>query len=115
MLLSTIESEYVTAMHSMKEALWLHSLLSKVFRGFKKVMVLFRDNQATIALACNHQYHTHMKHIDMCYHWICWVIEQGALHLVYCLTDDMVADALTKSLPSAKVKHFAAGLRLCAK
>jgi hypothetical protein len=26
--------------------------------------------------------------------------------------DDMVANTLTKALPSAKVKHFAAGLRL---
>jgi len=29
--------------------------------------------------------------------------------------DDMVADALTKALPSAKVKHFAASLGLRAK
>lgn len=56
-----------------------------------------------------------MKHIDVHYHWIHWVIEQGALHLVYCPTDNMVADALTKSLPSVKVKHFTAGLGLCTK
>ena len=31
-----------------------------------------------------------MKHIDVHYHWIHWVIEQGALHLVYCPTDNMV-------------------------
>jgi hypothetical protein len=48
----------------------------------------------------------------MCYHWICWVIEQGSLHLIYCPTDDMVTDALTKALPSIKVKHFTAGLGL---
>ncbi len=48
----------------------------------------------------------------MQYHFIRWVIEQGSLHLIYCLMDDMVADTLTKALPSAKVKHFATGLRL---
>ena len=113
--LSTTESEYVAATHGMKEALWLRSLLSEVFGGFDKATVLFRDNQAAISLARDHQYHARTKHIDVRYHWIRWVIEQGALHLVYCPTDDMVADVLTKSLPSAKVKHFAAGLGLRAK
>ena len=113
--LSTTESEYVSATHGMKEVLWLRSLLSKVFGGFDEAMVLFRDNQAAIALAHDHQYHAHTKHIDVHYHWIHWVIEQGALHLVYCPTDDMVANALTKSLPSVKVKHFTAGLGLCTK
>ena len=48
----------------------------------------------------------------MHYHWICWVIKQGILHLIYCPTNDMVADALTKVLPPTKVKHFTAGLGL---
>ena len=47
--------------------------------------------------------------------WICWVVEEGALHLVYCPTNDMVADVLMKVLPSPKVKHFAACLGLRAK
>ena len=113
--LSTTESEYVAATHSMKEVLWLRSLLTELFGPLTEATTLFSDNQAAIALTCNHQYHAHTKHIDMCYHWICWVIEQGSLHLVYCPTKDMVADALMKALPSAKVKHFAAGLRLLAK
>lgn len=52
------------------------------------------------------------KHINVHYHFICWVIKQGSLHLIYCLTDDldMVANTLTKALPSVKVKHFAASL-----
>ena len=113
--LSTTESEYVAATHGMKEALWLRSLLSEVFRGFRDATTLFSDNQAAIALTRDHQYHARTKHIDVRYHWIRWVIEQGSLRLVYCPTDDMVADALTKALPSAKVKHFAAGLGLRAK
>ena len=96
----------------MKEALWLRSLLSKVFQGFKDATTLFSDNQSAILLTRDHQYHTCTKHIDVCYHWNRWVIEQGSLCLVYCPTDDMVADMLTKALPSVKVKHFAAGLGL---
>jgi hypothetical protein len=68
---------------------------------------LFSDNQSAIALAKDHQYHAHTKHIDIRYHFIRWIIDQGVLRLVYCPTDDMIADALTKALPSTKVKHFA--------
>jgi len=110
--LSTTESEYVAATHGMKEALWLRSLLSEVFGPIKPPTTLFSDNQAAIALTRDHQYHARTKHIDVRYHFIRWVIEQGSLRLIYCPTDDMVADALTKALPSAKVKHFAAGLGL---
>ena len=53
-----------------------------------------------------------MKHIDVHYHWIHWVVEEGAMRLIYCPTDNMVADALMKVLPSPKVKHFATCLRL---
>jgi hypothetical protein len=113
--LSTTESKYVAATHSMKEAIWLCSLLSEIFKPIKHPTTLFSDNQAAIALMRDHQYHSCMKHIDMCYHFIHWVIEQGSLCLIYCPTSDMVVDTLTKALPSAKVKHFAAGLGLYAK
>ena len=113
--LSTTESEYVAATHGMKEALWLRSLLSEVFDPIKPPTTLFSDNQSAIALTHDHQYHSCTKHIDVRYHFICWVIERGSMRLIYCPTDDMVADTLTKALPSAKVKHFAAGLGLRAK
>jgi hypothetical protein len=113
--LSTTESEYVAATHGMKEGLWLKSLLSEIFSTFSSPITLFLDNQAAIALTRNHQYHARTKHIDVRYHWICWVVEEGALRLVYCPTDNMVADALTKALPSPKVKHFTTCLGLRAK
>ncbi len=53
-LLSTMESEYMAAMHGMKEALWLHSLLSKAFGSLTTMTTLFSDNQAAIALTRDH-------------------------------------------------------------
>ena len=40
------------------------------------------------------------------------MVENGMLHLVYCPTEDMVANTLTKALPSVKMKHFASELGL---
>ena len=111
-VLSTTEGEYVAATHAAKEALWLRSLISEVFGDNLDSTTLFSDNQSTIALSKDHQYHTRTKHIDIRYHFIRWVIENGSIRLIYCPTDDMLADTLTKSLPSVKAKHFASELGL---
>ena len=73
---------------------------------------LFSDNQSAIALMKDRQYHARTKHIDIRFHFIRWIVENGSLRLVYCPTNEMVADTLTKALPSPKVKHFAAELVL---
>lgn len=110
--LSTTESEYVGAVHASKEALWLRSLISQIFSTTLDTTTLFSDNQSAIALASDHQYHPRTKHIDIRYHFIRWIIEDGQIRLIYCPTDDMVADIFTKALPSPKVKHFASLLGL---
>jgi hypothetical protein len=111
--LSTAEAEYVAVSHGTKEALWLRSLIGQVFGHFTELTTLYSDNQVVIALSKDHRYHARTKHIDICFHFIQWVISEGHIKLVYCPTNDMVADTLTKALPSAKVKHFARELRLC--
>jgi hypothetical protein len=105
--LSTTESEYIAATHATKEGLWLRSLISQLFGSKLPATTLHCDNQLAIELTKDHQYHARMKHIDVRYHFIRYVVEEGSIHLVYCPTNEMVADALTKALPSAKVKHFA--------
>jgi hypothetical protein len=110
--LSTTESEYVAATYAAKEALWLHSLISQFFDTTLEPTTLFSDNQSAIALTKDHQFHARTKHIDVRFHFIRWIVENGSLRLVYCPTNDMVADTLTKALPSPKVKHFAKELGL---
>ena len=113
-LLLTTESEYIAVTHVSKEVLWLRSLISQVFGPFRSdtATTIFSDNQLAIALSKDHQYHAHTKHINIHFHFICWIIEDGKLQLIYCPTTDMIADTLTKALPSPKVKHFAAKLGL---
>jgi hypothetical protein len=110
--LSTMESEYVAAAHAAKEAMWLRSLIQQLFDTKLAHTTMFSDNQSAIALAKDHQYHARTKHTDIRYHFIRWIVEQGVLRLVYCPTDNMIADTLTKALPSTKAKHFAVELRL---
>jgi len=110
--LSTTESKYIAATYATKEALWLRTLISQLFGNILEATTLFSDNQSAIALAKEHQYHARTKHIDVRYHFIRWVIEEGKIRIIYCPTAEMVADSLTKALPSPKVKHFANALGL---
>jgi Reverse transcriptase (RNA-dependent DNA polymerase) len=109
---SAKKQEYVAATYATKEALWLRTLINQLFSPLPDATTLLSDNQSAIALAKDHQYHARTKHIDVRFHFIRWVIEEGALRLIFCPTDDMVADCLTKALPSHKVKHFASELGL---
>ena len=110
--LSTTESEYIAATYASKEALWLRSLITQLFDTSLTATTLFSDNQSAIALTKDHQYHARTKHIDIRFHFIRWIVENGSLRLIYCPTGEMVADTLTKALPSPKVKHFARELGL---
>ena len=110
--LSTTEAEYVAATHAAKEAIWLRRLIGEVFKPIDGPTVLFSDSQSAIALAKDGHYHARTKHIDIRYHFIRYIIEEGTIKLNYCPTDDMTADTLTKALPSVKAKHFATALGL---
>jgi len=38
------------------------------------------------------------KHIDVKYYFICDAVSEGKINIVYCTTEDVVADILTKSV-----------------
>jgi hypothetical protein len=110
--LSSIEAEYVVFSQASCEAMWLCRLIVKTFCPLKQPTPLYCDNQSAIALAQNDNYYTRTKHINIWYHFIHYIVKQGHIELIYCPTDEMTADTLTKALPSIKAKHFANALGL---
>jgi len=68
--LSTTESKYVVAAHSVKEALWLKSLISQIFEPLTYPIEILCNNQSAIALTQDYQYHACSKHIDIHFHFI---------------------------------------------
>src|SRR6202008_3057996 len=110
--LSTAEAEYVAATHAAKEAKWLRRLIHELFPSLAKPTTIFCDNQATLRLIEDDNYRARTKHIDIRYHFIRQVVELGILVLMYCPTDDMTADILTKALPKWKMAFFCSSLGL---
>jgi len=60
------------------------------------------DNQAAIFIATNAVQEKRTKHIDIRYHYIREVVEQGEVALFFIPTDKNPADMLTKNLPRDK-------------
>ena len=75
--------------------------------------ILYSDSKSAIALTKDGHYHARTKHIDICYHLIQYIIKAETIKLIYCPTDEMTANTLTKALPNVKAKNFATALGLC--
>jgi hypothetical protein len=54
----------------------------------------------------NPVFHDRSKHIEIRYHYIRDMVQRGALKLQYIITDEQVADVLTKPLSHIKFEYF---------
>jgi hypothetical protein len=100
--LSSTEAETNALTEAVKEGLWILQLLREIFIRFDKPLVLHQDNQSTIALALNPVHHQRVKHFDVKCHFIRQHIEDKLVTLLYTPTGEMLADILTKALPSSQ-------------
>ena len=111
--LSTMEAKYIGATHTAKELIWFRHLIAKIFRPLLDPTILHLDNQSAIALTnSKSQFHARSKRIDIQYHFVKFCIQDCSIVLLYCPTEDMIADILTKSLPLIKHKYFTHDLGL---
>ena len=68
-------------------------------RDLKRPQRIMAENQGGIKLAENILSNSKAKHIEIHYHYVRDMWEQGKIELVYEPTATMTADALTKALP----------------
>jgi hypothetical protein len=104
--LSTTEAEYIAACSASCEAIWLRKLLTGLFDLEMEATTILCDNQSYIKMIENSVFHDRSKHIEIRYHYICDMVQRGALKLQYISMDEQVADVLTKPLSRIKFEHF---------
>lgn len=95
--------------HRLSLSTLLHLRVSKSlfgYNGFSMRYFLFCDNQSSIRLIKNPEFHKRTKHIDVKYHFIREKFSNGFFDLQYVSTDDQVADILTKPLAKDKFTRF---------
>jgi len=103
---STCEAEYMALAEAAKEAIWLSRMLQEL--GFIKnnqSTQLYCDNQGALALAGNPAHHKRSKHIDIRYHYIREMMDNGHITIHHVGTNDQAADMLTKPLKDVKHIH----------
>lgn len=102
---STSHSEYMALSSSVKEAIWIRSLLKELHFEQKLPTIIEQDNQSTIALANNPVHHQKSKHIEISHHHIRENIENGTIKLQYTSTKEIISDILTKPVNSIKLQQ----------
>ena len=99
---STTEAEYIALFESVKEAMWLKSLLTSIGIRVLNPVVIFEDNTGCINIANNPTNHKRSKHIDIKYHFTREQLEKGNITIKYVSTGEQQADIFTKAVPVAK-------------
>ena len=105
--LSTAEAEYMALASTTQEAVWMKHLMTDLhIEILEKPVCIYEDNQSTICIAKNHQYHGRSKHIDIKFHFTRDQVLSGNIELKYCKSEDMIADIFTKPLSGPQFKRL---------
>ncbi|KAL6343008.1 hypothetical protein AAG906_017028 [Vitis piasezkii] len=99
--LSTTEAEFVAATACACQAIWLRKILEELHLKQVGATTIFCDNSSTIKLSKNPVLHGRSKHIDMKYYFLRELSNDGVIDLVYCRSENQVADIFTKPLKLA--------------
>ena len=81
-----------------KEVIWLPKLLTDLEYQYVSEVVLYVDNQSTIRLSKNPEFHKRTKHIDIQYHFLREKSMNGEIDIKYVPTESQIADVFTKPL-----------------
>ena len=104
--MSSAEAEYVAATHAAKEAIWIKHLFGEIYFdrsiGGGSSIRIFCDSESAIQLSKNSISHARTKHIDLNFHFIRELVENGSIEIFYVSTNFQVADSMTKAVPKLK-------------
>ena len=105
--ISTTEAEYIALSEACQEAVWLIRLLSDFSPGSRILTAIYEDNQSCLKLLDSNKFSNRTKHIDTKYHFAKALKIEGKMNFVYCPTEHMIADMLTKPLGKIRLRTLA--------
>jgi hypothetical protein len=96
--LSSTEAEYVACSQCANDMEFVRQILESVKERVDLPMVLYVDNTGAIDLVKNYSTTGRTKHIDIRFHYIRELVDQGLLRVEFVRTDNNIADIFTKNL-----------------
>lgn len=105
---STTEAEYISMCQASKDIVWATRWMDELnfSKSVKLPICLCGDNKGALDLIRNPEHHARTKHIDIQYHFIREVIEDGLAITQHGLTSEMIADIFTKPLTPVTFQKF---------
>ena len=106
--LSSTEAEYVALSEASCEVFWLRNVYEELGLLQEDTPTEIRgDNEGSIAMAKNPQFHKRSKHIARRWHWVRELVQDRIITVESCRDPEQTADVLTKALPRPKhQKHI---------
>lgn len=110
---STAEAEFVAATGAVNQAIWLRKLLDDLGYRMEKETKISMDNQAALAISKNPVFHGKTKHFKVKFYYLREVQQMGEVELVYCTTEDQLADFFTKSFQVGRFEWLKEKIGVC--
>ena len=96
---STFMAETMGSYEAVREMVWQRKLLEEMGLAEVGPSVLWQDNQGVISNTYNGTRHDATKHIQVKFYYKRERLQEGVLILDYLVTNRMLADDLSKSIP----------------
>ena len=112
---STTKAKYIALGHAAKEAVWIRRFINKMKLEAVEDVTLYGNNEISIALTKNAESQHRTKHIDVQYHYIRELVNKRELTIEWIPESKMLADGMTKALPTETFRKHRALLGMAVK
>jgi hypothetical protein len=103
---STCSAEYVAASVCCKQIMQAENMVQFLDFTCPRPYRMYTDSQACLKIATNASKLGMVRHLEIRYHLVRCVVLSGNIVLEYCITEDMLADLLTKIVTSAQDRRL---------
>jgi hypothetical protein len=111
--LSTTEAEFVAAAGCASQVVWMRRVLDQLGHLQGRSTIVMCDNSSTIKLSKNPVMHGRSKHIDVRFHFLRELANDGVIELLHCGSEDQIADVMTKPLKLDSFQKFRRLMGMC--
>ena len=104
---STCSAEYVAASICCKQLMQAENMVQFLEFTCPRPYTLYTDSQACLKIATTASKMGMVRHLEIRYHLVRCIVLAGDIKLVYCITEEMLADLFTKIVTNAQDKRLA--------
>lgn len=104
--LSSTEAEFIALSEGSMEVIWIRRLLEELGENLEQPTVVYEDNQSCLKLIENEKFSNRSKHIDTRKFFVKSHVNEKTVQCVYCPTEQMLADMMTKPLPASRIQRL---------